>query len=141
MWVRTVSREYKGVSREDIWKIWVDINNYASWHSDLDYCKFDGEFKVGNYFRLKPKNAPEVKVFLTEIIEGKKFVDCTSFFGAKMFDTHEVEDTKDGVKITNTVSVSGFLRFLWIGLVAKNVANSAPHEMDAVVALAKAKYE
>lgn len=141
MWTRSFSKEYQGVKKEEIWKIWLDINNYSTWHSDLDYCKLEGAFEVGNFFRLKPKGAPEVKVFFTEIVDGKKFVDCTHFFGAKMFDTHEIEETTNGIKITNTVSVSGFLKFLWIKLVAQNVANSAPQEMDAVVNLARAKHE
>ena len=140
MWIRSFSKEYQNIRKKDIWSIWLDVNNYPSWHNDLDYCKLEGEFKVGNFFRLKPKGAPEVKVYFTEIIPEKKFVDCTHFFGAKMFDTHEIEETNTGIKITNIISVSGFLKFLWIKLVAKNVANSAEHEMDAVVDLARKKY-
>lgn len=141
MWVRSFSQEYQNVKIEDIWKIWLDINSYSSWHTDLEYCKLEGEFKVGDFFRLKPKGTPEVKVFFTEIVDGKKFVDCTKFFGAKMFDTHELEETANGIRITNTVSVSGFLKFLWIKLVAQNVVHSAPSEMDAVVNLARVRHE
>ncbi len=137
MWVKVHSKEFQDVKKEDIWRIWLDINNYAKWHTDLEYCKLDGPFEVGNFFRLKPHGAPEVKVYFTQIVPGKMFEDCTSFFGAKMYDIHEIEETESGLKITNTIKVTGFLQFLWTKLVAKNVAASAPHEMDAVVALAK----
>jgi hypothetical protein len=37
----------------------------------LDYCKLDGDFKVGNHFMLKPKGVNPVKIVLTEINEGQ----------------------------------------------------------------------
>lgn len=137
MWVKSYSKVYKGVRKEAIWRIWADINNYVTWHDDLDYCKIDGEFIVGNHFMLKPKGAPVVKIDIIELIENKKFVDCTKFWGAKMYDIHELDETEDGLRITSTLKVTGLLSFLWVHLVAKNVANSAPKEMDAVVSLAR----
>lgn len=55
MWKRVQSIEIENVSPEKIWEIWTDVNNWEKWHGDLDYCKLEGEFKVGNFFRLKPK--------------------------------------------------------------------------------------
>ena len=62
MWIREHSKIRLNVHTEATWKIWVDINNWASWHGDLDYCKLDGDFKVRNHFMLKPKGAPVVKI-------------------------------------------------------------------------------
>lgn len=139
MWVKSHSNVYTNVPKEEIWQIWADINNYLTWHDDLDYCTLNGEFEVGNYFMLKPKGAPAVKVEIIELIKNKKFVDRTTFFGAKMYDIHELEETNNGLRITSTIKVTGWLSFLWAHLVAKNVANSAPKEMDAVVKLARQK--
>lgn len=141
MWVRTYSKVYSGIKKEDVWRVWLDVNNWAKWHGDLDYCKMEGPFVVGNYFMLKPKGAPAVKIELVEIEEGKKFKDCTKFLGAKMYDTHEMEETKDGLRLTNTLVVTGPLKFFWIKLVAQNVANTVPEEMDALVEQAKLNNE
>lgn len=140
MWSQSYEKEYTGIKKEAIWSLWKQIDDYPSWHHDLEICKLEGEFKVGHFFRLKPKGGPEFKVYFTEIIDGTKFTDVTQFFGAKMYDTHEVLDTPNGIKIRSTISVTGLLSFFWIRVVAKNVANSAPDEMDAVVALARKKY-
>jgi hypothetical protein len=137
MWKRTYSKEYKGLKRADIWRVWTDVNNWHHWHGDLDYCKMDGPFQVGNHFMLKPKGAPAFKIQLMEIEHERKFVDCTHFFGAKMFDTHEMEETQHGLKLTHTLVVTGPLKYLWILLVAKNVANTVPEQMDALVKQAK----
>jgi hypothetical protein len=139
MWTRTHSKFYSNVSPEVIWKIWIDINNWSSWHGDLDYCKLEGDFKVGNHFMLKPKGVPAVKIVLTEINEGQSFTDCTKFLGAKMYDTHSMEVKDGGVLLSNKLVVTGLLKWLWIKLVAKNVADTVSDEMDALVHLAQKK--
>ncbi len=78
-----------------------------------------------------------VKIDLLEVEKEKKFTDCTTFFGAIMYDTHELEETNEGLKVTNTLKVTGFLRFLWIKLVAQNIAATVPDEMEALVKLAR----
>jgi hypothetical protein len=140
MWTKTHSKVYKDIKKEDIWHIWTDVNNWATWHEDLDYCKLDGSFIVGNYFKLKPKGAPAVKIELIEIEEGRRFTDCTKFFGAKMYDTHALEETADGLRLTNTLVVTGPLKFLWVKLVAQNVAETVPQEMDALVNLSRRQH-
>lgn len=137
MWMRTHSKFYPDVSAQKLWEIWTDINNWPKWHNDLDYCKLDGGFVVGNHFTLKPKGVPAVKIILTEINEGRNFTDCTNFFGAKMFDTHSMEEKENGVLLTNKLVVTGLLQWLWIKFVAQNVADSVPDEMDALVKLAR----
>lgn len=136
MWIRSHSKVYQDVTKEDIWRIWTDVNNWAKWHGDLDYCKMEGLFHVGNHFMLKPKNAPAVKIQLTDIEEGKQFTDCTKFFGAKMYDTHSMTETSGGLRLSNKLVVTGPLKWLWIKLVAKNVADTVPDEMDSLVKLA-----
>jgi hypothetical protein len=141
MWTRTYSKTFQGVKREDIWRIWTDINNWPTWHGDLDYCKLEGNFEVGNHFFLKPKGIKPVKIMLTEINEGYSFTDCTVFFGAKMYDTHAMIDTAEGLKLTNTLVVRGPLKWLWIKLVAGNVVGSIPEETEALVKLARSLHE
>jgi hypothetical protein len=137
MWTRTHAQVYQGIKKEDIWRIWTDVNNWSKWHGDLEYCKMEDPFAVGNHFMLKPKGAPAVKITLTEIEEGHKFTDCTTFFGAKMYDTHEIEETKEGLRLTNTVLVTGPLKWLWVKLVAQNVAATVPQDMEELVKLVR----
>ncbi|MDQ5890941.1 MAG: hypothetical protein QG604_815 [Candidatus Dependentiae bacterium] len=86
---------------------------------------------------LKPKGVAAVKIVLTDVQHGHSFTDCTTFFGAKMIDTHTMEETEAGLLLTNTLVVTGPLKWLWIMLVAKNVANTVPAEMDALADAAR----
>ena len=139
MWVKEYSKLYKDVKAKDIWRIWVDVNNWSTWHENLDYCKMDGSFEVGNHFYLKPKGAPEVKIILTEIDQGKSFTDCTKFFGAKMYDTHRMIETPEGLLLSHKMIVTGPLKWLWIALVARNVFNDIPEVIETLVKLARSK--
>jgi hypothetical protein len=141
MWSKSFSKVYSGVSSQIVWGLWTDINNWPRWHGDLEYCRLEGPFAVGNHFFLKPKGVRPVKIVLTEIEEGRKFTDCTIFPGAKMFDTHALEETSKGLMLTNTLVVTGPLKWLWIKLVAQNVANTVPDEMEALVNLARGMHE
>ncbi len=137
MWTRTFNKTYTKIRKEDIWSLWTDINNWPKWHDDLDYCRLEGDFKVGNHFILKPKGVRPVKILITEIIDGKKFTDCTIFPGAKMYDTHAIEETSEGLTLSNTMVVTGPLKWLWIKLVAQKVADTIPEETEALVRLAR----
>jgi hypothetical protein len=140
MWVKEYSKVFKNVNKAEIWKIWTDINNWPKWHSDLESCTLEGEFAVGNCFMLKPKGMKAVKIKLTEVEANCYFTDCTVFPGAKMHDTHALEETEHGLKITNKLVVTGPLKWLWVKLVAQNVANSIPEETEALIELARSTH-
>ena len=97
----------------------------------------EGEFKEGNHFWLKPKGAPKVKIKLVYIDPGTQFTDCSYFFGARMYDTHTLEEHEEGLIIKNEIVVKGFLKSIWIKLVAQKVALSIPKKIDALVKLAR----
>lgn len=137
MWVRDYSQVFQGVNRGAVWRIWTDINNWPLWHGDLDDCKMVGPFEVGNHFMLKPKGMKAVKIMITDINQGYSFTDCTVFPGAKMFDTHSMEETSEGLKLTNKLVVTGPLKWLWIKLVAQHVADTIGDETQALVKLAR----
>lgn len=137
MWVKTFSKLYTGIKREHIWQLWTDIENWPKWHGDLDYCKMNGPFAVGNYFMLKPKSMKAVKIDLISVDEGHAFTDCTTFLGAKMYDTHAMQETPEGLLLSNTLVVKGPLKWLWIKLVAQHVADTVAEETESLVALAR----
>lgn len=133
MWSKTYSKTFIDIDPQVVWSKWIDVNRWPEWHEDLDSCRLEGAFVVGNYFMLKPKGASPVKIFITEVIQGISFTDCTYFFGAQMYDTHRIEKSLDGVVLTNTVTVKGWLAWLWVFLVAKNVAKTVPDDIELFV--------
>lgn len=137
MWVKSYSKVYQDIKKEDIWRLWADVNNWPKWDKELEYCKMEDTFAEGSHFILKPVGGPKVDITLSKVVINQKFTDYCNFFGATMIDAHELEETLEGLRITNTITVSGWLSFLWVKLVAQNVANSVPKQMDTLVNLAR----
>lgn len=137
MWTRTYSITTNEITKEQIWKLFSDVNNWHTWDEGTEYAKLSGNFEQGNFFTLKPKGGPIVKVVLLKTVENKQFLDVTRFPLAKMYDEHLFEETTEGLKITNTITVKGLLSFLWVKLVAKNIVNSLPKDVENQIRAAK----
>lgn len=136
MWTQSHSIVTNEATKEQMWKLFADVNNWKTWDSGIDYAQMEGKFEKGNFFELKPKGGPKVKIQLVETIENQKFVDLTTFPLAKMYGEHTFEETANGLKITTTMKVEGLLSFLWVKLVAKNIVDSLPIEMPEQVKFA-----
>ena len=139
MWTKSNSIVTMKVTSKQMWTLFADINNWHIWDQGIEYAKLEGNFEAGNHFILRPKGGPEVKVKLLETIENRRFLDVTTFPLAKMYDDHLFEETKDGLKITNTITVKGFLGFLWVKLVAKKIADSFSSDVQAQIEAASKK--
>jgi len=136
MWSQSHTLVTKEATKEQMWKLFADVNNWHTWDNGIEYAKLDGEFKKGNHFLLKPKKGPKIKIELYETIPNRKFVDLTHFPLAKMYGEHTFEDTPEGLKLTVTMKVSGVLGFLWKKIVAQDIINHLPEEMQNQVRVA-----
>ena len=133
MWTKSHSIVTKEVTKEQMWKLFADVNNWHTWDEGIEFAKMEGKFEKGNFFTLRPKGGPNVKVELLETIENNSFLDVTKFPLAKMFDNHTFEETPEGLKITNTISVTGALGFLWRKIVAQKIVDSLPNDMQTQI--------
>lgn len=138
MWVKKFSKVYKDIRKEDIWRAWADVNNWPKWDSELEYCDLKGQFAQGEQFILKPRGGPKVKITLSEVTTNERFTDYCKFLGATMYDAHELTNEPDGIRITNIISVTGPLSFLWVRLVAKKVAQAVLIQTDNLVKFVRA---
>ncbi len=133
MWTRTYSKVTRTVTKEQVWKLFADVNNWHTWDAGIEYARMEGRFEKGNHFLLRPKGGPDVKIALIETEENRKFTDLTRFPLAKMYGQHVFEETPDGLKMTTTMTVTGLLGFLWVKLVANKIANALPSDMEAQI--------
>lgn len=137
MWSRTYSKRVSGVNAEDVWRVWTDVNQWNTWQSHIEYAQLNGDFKVGNTFKLKPKGSPAVTLEIIKLEPGRQFTDLTRFPGARMFGSHEFISHGDELEIRTTMSIEGFLSFLWKKIVAENVANGMPEQTEALIERAR----
>ena len=137
MWTKSHSIVTKEITKEQIWKLFADVNSWHTWDDGIEFATLEGKFEKGNFFTLRPKGGPNVKVELLETVENKMFLDVTRFPLAKMYDEHTFEETANGLKITNTITVTGILGFLWRKLVAQNIVANLPKDMEQQIKSAR----
>ena len=133
MWNKTHTVTTKSVTRIQLWKLFEDVNNWHTWDEGIESTKLEGKFEKGNTFQLRPKGGPDFTVTIVEVEVNKRFIDMTPFPMARMYFEHLFEETAEGLKITNTITVKGLLGFLWVKLVAQKIADSMPAEMEAQI--------
>jgi hypothetical protein len=136
MWSKSHSIVSAEATKEQMWKLFSDVNRWNEWDKGIEFAKMEGKFEKGNHFQLKPKGGPKVNIELVEVIENSKFTDFTKFPLAKMYGEHSFEETPQGLKVTTTMKVKGILTFLWVKLVAQNIVNALPEEMEQQVKFA-----
>lgn len=81
MWTKSHSIVTKDVSKEQIWKLFANVNNWHTWDNGIEFAKLEGKFEKGNHFTLRPKGGPNVKVELLETIENYKYYKYERFIG------------------------------------------------------------
>lgn len=130
MWTKSHSIITTEVTKEQMWKLFADVNNWPTWDKGIEFAKLEDKFEKGNHFMFQPKGGPKLKIGIIEAIENKKFTDFTKFPLAKMYGEHLFEETLDGLKMTTTMKVEGILSFLWIKIVAQKIVDGLPNDMQ-----------
>jgi hypothetical protein len=136
MWSKSHSIVTKDVTKEQMWKLFSDVNNWKSWDESIESASLEGKFEKGNYFNFQPKGGPKMKIKILEAIENKNFTDLTTFPLAKMYGEHLFEETPDGLKLTTTMKVEGILSFLWVKIVAQKIIDTLPEDMQIQIKVA-----
>lgn len=137
MWTKSHSILTNEVTKEQMWKLFADVNNWHTWDNGVEFAKIDGKFEKGNHFIFQPKGGPKLKIGIVEATENKSFTDCTKFPLAKMYGEHTFEETTNGLKLTTTMKVEGLLGFVWRKIVAQKIVEALPVDMQQQIQTAK----
>ena len=142
MWEKTPITTASGVTAKQIWPVWTYLENWPLMDAGLEWCKWcepHSEFRAGAVFKLKVKQGPVFKIVITQCIPYQSFTDYTQFFGARMYDVHELKEGPNGLEIHHTSTMTGPLAFFWRKLVGEKVAAGIAEQTQNLIAMARAK--
>jgi hypothetical protein len=138
-WQHEYSVVVPDVTKEQIWQVWKDVNNWHQWDPDIEFARMNAPFETGGTFMLKPKGGPRVKLELASVEPLRSYTDFTRFPLAQMYGIHEMRDTDRGLEIRCRIRVQGPLTLLWRKLVAEGVARGLEEQTRKMVEYAKAR--
>ena len=125
------------VSKEQIWKVISNVNQWSTWDAGVEFAELQGKFESNSSFLLHPKGGPKINIQLVEVKDKTYFKDMTSFPFAKMYGEHWYEETAQGLKITVTMTITGVLSALWYQIVMKNIVAGLEKDQKALIEEAK----
>lgn len=137
MWSKTYSVTTDEVTREQMWKLFTNVNSWHIWDSGVENAQLNGQFEQGNHILLKPKSGPKIKIVLSKVVEKQLFITASSFPLGKIYHQHLFEETSDGLRISYTITVKGVLSFLWVKFIAQNLFNSISKDVVKQINIAK----
>jgi hypothetical protein len=132
MWQATHERHYPNLTREAVFALWADVNDWSAWDRDIEYARLDGPFANGAKFELKPKGGPLVRLSFVRVDEPNGYTDLLRLPLACMYGIHDVVQSAGGVTLRISIRIEGPLGWLWRRLVAQKIADEAPAQMDAL---------
>jgi len=136
MWTRKTTIK-TSAAKEQIWKLWTDVENWNKWDKEVEFSKLNGKFEVGTIGILKPTKGPKSKFELISVEKLNGFTNRSFLPFAKMDFIHKMEEKNGELFITHAVEIKGILTFLFSKLIGKKLVNEMPKAMENLSEMAK----
>jgi len=125
-------------SPENIWQIWVDVNNWPRWDTELESASIEGDFTLYAKGKLKPKNAHVSVFFISDLEPNKSYTFTTQLPLCKLNVRRYLTIDQSGTFFTHEISFTGLLSFLFSNLLGRKFQKVLPEVMDNIRKLAEA---
>lgn len=136
MWKKEITIE-TDATKEQIWKIWSDVENWNKWDNEVESSKINGKFQKGTKGILKPTNGPKSKFILESANYPVEFISKSNLPLAKMNFTHKLTEKDGKLFITHGVEISGLTTFLFSKVIGKKIVAELPKTMENLSKMAK----
>jgi hypothetical protein len=124
-------------SKEKIWQIWSDVENWNKWDYDVEWSKIENSFTQGEKGFLKAVGGPKSKFVFTEVTSNKSFTTQSSLPLTKMDFVHTMEEKNGEIFLTHSIIFSGFLSSIFAKLIGEKLSKGLPNAMKNLIELAK----
>ncbi|GAA3571846.1 SRPBCC family protein [Kribbella ginsengisoli] len=96
------------VPRAQLWKALSDIDSWTVWDTSMEAIELDGPFTVGSRVLMTPAGQDPIESTITEITEGERYADETTFNGATLRFTHTLSTPTEGVtRVVHRLEITG----------------------------------
>ncbi len=120
-------------TREQIWKIWEDAENWKTWDEQIESSQIDGSFQTGTRGSTKFIGTPLLKTLLTLVQPYELVVQEAYLSFAKVISYQSMRQVGDKTEITFQVDVEGPLSLFYACILRRFIKKKIPLEMEAML--------
>lgn len=113
-------------SKEIIWELWKDVDNWKEWDISLEYSTIDGKFENGINGVLKSKKGPKSTFVLLDCIKNQSFTTRSKLPFGKIDFIHLIIENNNQLEIIHRVEISGFFTFMFSKIIGKSLKKTLP---------------
>lgn len=132
MWNTEVTRT-TSASKEKIWDLWSDVQNWKTWDKDVESAELFGAFRQGTKGVMKPSEGPRATFRITECTQLKSFTNTSLLPLCRMDFIHTIKEIGGRVEIKHKVVMTGALTFLFSRIIGKKLEEGLPHAVDSLI--------
>lgn len=136
MWKKEVSIETPA-SREQIWSLWSDVENWNKWDDEVLDSALEGRFESGVSGFLKPKKGPKLCFELISVEKLDSFTSRSRLPFTEIAFTHKISEGENSLIITHGIEIKGMLTFLFSRIIGKKLIRTLPNAMENLSYLAQ----
>lgn len=124
-------------SPERIWSIWIDVENWSNWDTELLNSYLEGNFRLGAVGQLTPKTG-RVSTFRISEFDPRKSYTFTVRLPFCSLNVHRYLSSQSGsTYFTHEVFFQGFLAFMFGLLLGRRFQAVLPRIMENVKRIAE----
>lgn len=125
------------ISKEKIWEIWSDVENWNKWDKDVKWSNINNTFSIWEIWFLKPTNGPKSKFVFTEVTTNKSFTTQSKLPLTKIEFIHKIDEKNGQIYLTHSIVFSWFLSSIFFKLIWEKLSEWIPNSMNNLIDFAK----
>lgn len=135
MWSKEISIETK-VSKESIWRLYQDVQNWNKWDATVEYSNIDGKFEVGTKGKLKSNGGPQTSFVINKCNSFSSYTVSSVLPLSKLHFVHEIKEVGSKILITHKVEIVGLLSIIFGKLLGEKIIKDLPKTLNSLVEMA-----
>jgi len=128
-------------SKEEIWAIWEDVQNWPMWDNDLEWSRIEGSFEEGAKGELKPKGWPVTSFLITNLSIENSFETETCMPFTKLVFDHQILEENGVNQIIHTATARGLLAPILKFTLGRKLQREFIHSLKQLAKLTEEKSE
>jgi hypothetical protein len=100
-------------TKEKMWSIWADVENWNQWVGVLDSSKLNGPLENGTKGVMKTISGRKSSFTIDECAENEKLVFRSKILFCTMYGGHEMKEEDDKLSVKLYIDIRGLLSFVF----------------------------